>query len=84
MNESYYLSYEVMRARQNELLRWAEMERKALAARREGRRASKRNARPDGGPVVRTLASDAREQAAMAPCPGEEPCCEGRDTRRSA
>jgi hypothetical protein len=44
MNENYYLSYEVMRARQRELLEWVEMERKAIAARLGARQAAKRGA----------------------------------------
>ncbi len=44
MNENYYLSYEVMRARQRELLEWVEMERKATAARLAARQAVKRGA----------------------------------------
>lgn len=46
MNESYFLSYEVMKAKQRELLEWAEMERKAIAVRLAARQAAKRGAQP--------------------------------------
>ena len=56
MNESYYLSYEVMMARQRELLEWAEMERKAIAAWLGARQAAKR-----GAPLAFAGAEQCRE-----------------------